>query len=224
MVELCERPDGALARGFGGDTLNTAIYLARLDAAVDYVTALGDDPFSAEMLRAWRAEGVGTDLVLRVPGSLPGLYVIQTDVAGERRFWYWRDSAPARRLLSLPGSEAIAAALPDYDVIYLSGITLSLYDASELDRLSAILDAARAAGGRVAFDTNFRARGWSDPARSRETYGRILRRTDIVLAGMDDLAAAVRLRRGRCLRFLARLRHSGNRAQIAELYMQAPRR
>ncbi len=141
MVELCERPDGSLSRGFGGDTLNTAIYLARLGVAVDYVTALGDDPFSAEMLNAWQQEGVGTGLVLRAPGSLPGLYVIQTDGAGERRFSYWRDSAPARRLLSLPEHERIAEALPRYDLVYLSGITLSLYGAGELERLWAILDA-----------------------------------------------------------------------------------
>ena len=44
MVELRELPDGLLSRGYGGDTLNTAVYLARLGVAVDYVTALGDDP------------------------------------------------------------------------------------------------------------------------------------------------------------------------------------
>src|SRR6516225_12432149 len=30
MIELREQADGRLTRGFGGDTLNTAIYLARL--------------------------------------------------------------------------------------------------------------------------------------------------------------------------------------------------
>ena len=29
MMELSERPDGSLSRGYGGDTLNTALYLAR---------------------------------------------------------------------------------------------------------------------------------------------------------------------------------------------------
>src|ERR1700679_2795869 len=57
MVELSEHPDGMLTRGFGGDTLNTALYLARLGVAVDYVTALGTDPFSDEMVQAWAAEG-----------------------------------------------------------------------------------------------------------------------------------------------------------------------
>ena len=62
MIELVEGGDGRLVRGFGGDSLNTAVYLARLGQCVNYVTALGDDPYSAEMLAAWAAEGVGTDL------------------------------------------------------------------------------------------------------------------------------------------------------------------
>jgi len=49
MIELREEPDGRLARAYGGDTLNTAVYMARLGLAVDYVTALGDDAFSDEM-------------------------------------------------------------------------------------------------------------------------------------------------------------------------------
>ncbi len=45
-------------QSFGGDTLNTAVYLSRLlgdRAQVDYVTALGDDSFSEAMCRAWAA-------------------------------------------------------------------------------------------------------------------------------------------------------------------------
>ena len=38
MIELREMADGRFARSYGGDTLNTAIYLAQLGVAVDYVT------------------------------------------------------------------------------------------------------------------------------------------------------------------------------------------
>src|SRR4051812_47840529 len=127
MIELSERRGDQCRIGFGGDTLNTAIYLARLGAPVDYVTALGDDGYSDRMLAAWRAEGVGTAQVLRLPGRLPGLYAIETDAAGERRFYYWRDQAPARALFSLPQTPDLVAALAGYDLIYLSGISLSLY-------------------------------------------------------------------------------------------------
>ena len=43
MVELKQADGGLFSRGYGGDTLNTAVYLARLGVGVDYITALGDD-------------------------------------------------------------------------------------------------------------------------------------------------------------------------------------
>lgn len=187
MIELSPAADGLLSRGFGGDTLNTAVYLARLGVAVDYVTALGDDPWSEEMLAAWRAEGVGTGLVVRVPGKLPGLYLIDTDADGQRRFYYWRDSAPARLLFDLPQTPEIAAALARYDLVYLSGVTLSLYGESGRARLLDALDMVRARGGRIAFDTNFRTRGWPDREIARAAFRAALARADIVLASTEDL-------------------------------------
>ena len=43
MIELKQADGGLFSRGYGGDTLNTAVYLARLGVGVDYITALGDD-------------------------------------------------------------------------------------------------------------------------------------------------------------------------------------
>ena len=90
MVEFRQVPRGLYSRAFGGDTLNTAVYLARLDVNVDYLTALGDDALSDEMIAAWNAESIGTRRVARLPGKLPGLYMIQTDANGERQFFHWR--------------------------------------------------------------------------------------------------------------------------------------
>jgi 2-dehydro-3-deoxygluconokinase len=127
MMELVENADGTLTRSFGGDTLNTALYLARLGVPTEYITALGVDPFSDEMVRAWACEGIGTLGVVRLQGHLPGLYLIRTDKAGERAFFYWRDNAPVRQLFNIPETPAVQAALLAADLIYLSGISLSLF-------------------------------------------------------------------------------------------------
>src|ERR1700755_3245748 len=130
MIELKQAQGaggGLFSCGYGGDTLNTAVYLARLGAGADYITALGDDGLSDEMIAGWAAEGVGTKRVLRLPGKLPGVYMIETDDKGERRFFHWRDSAAARSLLDLPQTPEILESLAGYDIVYLSAITLSLY-------------------------------------------------------------------------------------------------
>lgn len=187
MIELKQAQDGFYSRAFGGDTLNTAVYLARLGADVDYLTALGDDPMSEEMLAGWAAEGVGTGRVARLPGKLPGLYLIQTDDKGERRFFHWREDSAARSLMEMPETGQLLNSLASYDLVYLSAITLSLYGVSGRERLIAALRSAREAGTRVAFDTNYRARGWPDLDIARAAYREAFEASDIVLASMEDL-------------------------------------
>jgi 2-dehydro-3-deoxygluconokinase len=187
MIELKQATGGLYSRGFGGDTLNTAVYLARLGVEVDYVTALGDDPLSDEMVAGWAAEGVGTKRVLRLPGKLPGLYMIQTDEKGERRFFHWRETSAARSLLDLPETSDILDSLAEYDLIYFSAITLSLYSEDGRGRLFAALRCAREGGGHVAFDSNFRARGWPDLDIARSVYRDAFEVADIVLASTEDL-------------------------------------
>ncbi|MET7245454.1 sugar kinase [Methylobacterium sp. EM32] len=187
MMELSERPDGSLSRGYGGDTLNTALYLARLGVAVDYVTALGDDPWSEEMLAAWAAEGVGTGQVRRLPGRMPGLYIIRTDASGERSFHYWRDSAAARDLFSGPGAAETREALAGYDLVYASGISLSLYGEAGRAALAETCRAVQARGGRVAFDTNYRPRGWPDKAKAQAAFRDAMAAADLIFASSEDL-------------------------------------
>lgn len=187
MIELSQDADNRLLRSYGGDTLNTAVYLARLGVDVDYVTAIGDDPFSDEMLKGWASENVGIERVVRVPGKLPGLYAIRTSEAGERSFYYWRENSAARQLLDLPETDRLLSSLAGYDVVYLSGVTLSLYGADGRQRLIEVLKSARKGSMRVAFDTNFRLQGWPDLDIARQVYRDVLAVADIVLASVDDL-------------------------------------
>jgi len=175
------------SRGYGGDTLNTSVYLARLGVDVDYITALGDDSLSDEMIAGWAAEGVGTKRVLRLPGKLPGIYMIETDAKGERRFFHWRENSAARSLMDVPETDDILNSLASYDLVYFSAITLSLYTEDGRGRLFAALGRAREAGTRVAFDTNFRARGWPDLDVARAVYRDAFAYADIVLASTEDL-------------------------------------
>jgi len=190
MVELAHLDGSTLQIAFGGDTSNTAIYLARLTrnagVMVDYVTALGDDRYSDAMLTFWQEEGVGTGLITRLNGRLPGLYTIHTDDGGERSFTYWRGQAAARDMLREGRDQTLLSAVQGADLVYLSGISLSILDIEQRSALLPVLDAVRGAGGRVAFDGNYRPAGWSDPEEARTWFDKLLERTDIALPTLDD--------------------------------------
>lgn len=189
MIELQHRADGSLHQSFGGDTLNTAVYLRRElgdSGHVDYVTALGDDSFSDTMCQQWADEGLGLGMVQRLPGRLPGLYCIQTDANGERKFLYWRNEAAVRDCFTTPAAEPILAALPDYDVVYFSGITLAVLGEIGRERLLHTLVETRQRGGKVVFDNNYRPRLWASVEAAREAYGKVLAEVDMALLTEDD--------------------------------------
>ena len=189
MVELSRGNDGRYGMAFGGDTFNTAVYLARAGIPAAYATAMGDDPYSDGLMALATAEGVNGDLIRRMRGRMPGLYLIETDPKGERQFYYWRETSPARDLFELPDWAAVAEALLSARLVYFSGVTLSLYSNTGIGRFLAALELARRQGVKVAFDGNFRPRGWKgDVARARTVFAEALKRVDIALPTFDDEA------------------------------------
>jgi 2-dehydro-3-deoxygluconokinase len=190
MVELARGGDGRYGLAFGGDTFNTSVYLARAGLDVAYATALGDDDYSTRIIEMAIAESIDADLILRAAGRVPGLYLIETDEAGERQFQYWRDTSPARDLFELPAWSVVAESLLTARMIYFSGVTLSLYSNTGIGRFLAVLELARERGAKVVFDSNYRPRGWrGDIARARTVYLEALKRVDVALPSFDDEAA-----------------------------------
>lgn len=187
MIELSPTSLQQCAVGFGGDTLNTAIYMARLGVQVDYLTQLGDDIYGGWMLDQWRAEGVGVDGVRQCDGRQTGLYMIHTDDQGERSFDYWRRESPARELFDLD-SEALFETLSQCQCIYLTGISLSLYKESSRLALHDYLASFRRQGGIVVFDSNYRPANWPSVAVARKAVTDLLPYVDIALPSFADEA------------------------------------
>lgn len=190
MIELARSPENPLSydRRYGGDTLNTAVYLARLlkpeMARIRYVTRLGDDPLSDWMVKGFESEAIDCGLIARVPGRRPGLYMIDTDARGERSFSYWRSEAPARQLFEDPG---LAEQLSSTNAIYTSGITLAILSDQGRERLIALMQRLKAKGRVAAFDTNYRARLWSGQAVAASWMKQAIAAATHVLPSSDDL-------------------------------------
>jgi 2-dehydro-3-deoxygluconokinase len=185
MLELSRR-GGGWRLGYGGDTLNTAIHMARGGIKTAYLTALGSDPFSDEMKQKWVGEGLDVSLTLTDPARNPGLYAINTDDAGERSFTYWRDASAARGMFSCVGIEAALEQAANADLLGFSLITLAILPQEGRKQLLALARQVRARGGKVAFDGNYRPRLWANAAEAQMARDAAIRVADIGLPTLED--------------------------------------
>ncbi len=145
---------------YGGDTLNTAIHLARAGHDVAFVTALGSDPVSDALVEAWATEGIDTSHVLRHPSRNPGIYAIHLDEHGERSFLYWRDRSAAREMFDLPGMHEAIQEAEKSALVYFSLISLAIAEGEGREKLLDLARVSKASGKAVAYDSNFRPALW----------------------------------------------------------------
>lgn len=190
MIELSHADENTLKMGFAGDTLNTAVYLARYrektQIEVLYATALGNDPYSEKMLSFWKQEGIHTQLVQQIPEKLPGLYLIRTDTHGERTFYFYRSDSAARQFFYVSPIEMLEATFLKMDIVYFSGIGLGIWDESSRTKLFNLIQKARKAGVRICFDSNYRPKLWPDPKLAQKTMQTAWNLSDIYLPTFED--------------------------------------
>jgi 2-dehydro-3-deoxygluconokinase len=176
-----------MSLSFAGDTYNTSVYMARLGLQTDYVTNLGEDTYSQQIMQRMSNENIGTAMIQCLPGRSPGLYMIRNTPDGEREFAYWRKEAPARELFStVETSEVLFQKLKQCDCVYLSGITLAIIGESSRQHLLKVLQKLRAEGVSIAFDSNYRPRLWRDRQEAQIAMLEIMQHTDIALLTLDD--------------------------------------
>lgn len=188
MLELNGTAFGAMQQSYGGDTFNTAVYLARCGGGVIkpwYATALGDDALSLELEHRWAQDGLALDLVRHIPGRMPGLYQIQVDARGERRFSFWRDNSAAKAYFEV-AETPLEARSDEWDAFYFSGISLAILPPEGRDRLLAFAKALRTHGAKVVFDNNYRPSLWPDINVARDSFSRAFAVADTVLITADD--------------------------------------
>jgi 2-dehydro-3-deoxygluconokinase len=182
MVEFNQTRSGSdqYLFGFGGDTSNMAIAAARLGARAAYVTRVGDDAFGRRLLELWRSEGVATSGVGVDAAAPTGVYFVTHGPAGHE-FSYLRAGSAASRMQ--PGDlplELIRSAR----VMHASGISQAISQTA-CDSVFAAIDAARAAGTRISYDTNLRLKLWP-LERARPVIKSTLALADWALPSLDD--------------------------------------
>ncbi|MFZ7274725.1 sugar kinase [Avibacterium avium] len=190
MIELNGEPFGNMWQTYGGDTLNTATYLSRASSPknieVHYISAMGADKLSQQMIQHWQQDQIHTDSVLIDPNRQAGLYLIQLDKFGERTFLYWRSESAARYLLQHPDYPQVQDKLAEMDMIYLSGISLAILPDADRYALIEQLKQLAAQGVKIAFDSNYRPKLWESVAKTQEIYTALYPLVHLALVTFDD--------------------------------------
>lgn len=189
MVELRQLADNAYQQHFAGDVFNTAVYLKRSSEPslqVQFFSAVGTDWISDKLVQAVMQEKIDSSLLLRTATAKPGLYLINTDSAGERSFVYWRDSSAAKQTLQCFSAQRNYDALKGCKLFYFSGITLAILSAADREQLFTLLRKLKADGSQIVFDPNYRPVLWPDAAVAQTAFIQAYRLSDIALPGLDD--------------------------------------
>lgn len=184
LVEFnADARDDRCLRGFGGDVSNVAVAAARLGARTGFLGALGADAFGDDIMALWAREGVDATCVRRDPQAPTGAYLVEHGGAQGHRFAYLRAASAATRYTL---DEAARAALTRTRILHLSAISQGI-SLEACDTGFEAMALARAAGARIAYDTNLRLALWPLP-RARAVIREALRLCDIALPGHDDAA------------------------------------
>ena len=183
MIEFNQTEPGQrnYLQGFGGDTSNAIIACARQGAPCGYITRLGDDEFGRMLLGLWRAESVDTRGVALDPAAHTAVYFVTHGKQGHSFSYLRRDSAASRmRPDDLP-----RALIEGARHLHVSGISQAI-SVSACDTVQAAIAIARAAGVKVAYDTNLRLKLWPIE-RAREVIAATISHTDYLLPSLEDL-------------------------------------
>lgn len=193
MVEFGTSPDSNIRQSYGGDSLNTAVYLSILNqdksADVSYVTSMGNDDLSRDIVANWQQQGINTSNVLIDTKRTVGAYLIRLDANGERSFVYWRDSSAAKHMVSHPEFERIQSTLESMDIIYVSGISLAILSKEDCESLINRLERLSTLGVTIVFDSNHRPRLWEHNGGqhyAQHIHKKILSFCELALLTDDD--------------------------------------
>lgn len=174
-----------LSAHYGGAEANVAVSLARFGHDARMVSVVPDNALGEAAVGELRRYGVDTSLVQRGAGRM-GLYFL-TPGAGQRPSDIIYDRANSA--FANQSTEAINwhDALADANWLHVSGVTPALNRTTADIALSA-MKSAHAAGVKVSYDANFRAKLWEargdDP---RPTLDALFAEADLIFADARDI-------------------------------------
>lgn len=169
--------------GIGGAESNLAIAVSRLGHRAAWVGRVGADAWGDLILDELRAEGVDVSRARVDPERSTGLMLKHQQVNGATSVTYARRDSAGSALSPVDIPEDLIAS---GRVLHVSGITPAL-SPSAAAAVDHAIDLARATGGTVSVDLNYRKRLWN--ARDAiPALRKLAASADILFAGEDEAA------------------------------------
>jgi len=176
-----------LTATFGGGEANVAVSLAQFGLESDYVTRLPQNVIGDAVVRALRAEGVGTSHIAR-GGRRLGIYFTETG-ASQRASTVLYDRAHSAISEIPPDAVNWDAVMSGAAWFHVTGITPALGDRA-VDATKAAVDAAKKAGAKISVDLNYRKKLWTE-AQAQAVMRPLMSSVDVVIANEEDLQSVL---------------------------------
>ena len=120
-----------LNKYFGGDTVTTAVAIARLGGSVTYLTKVGNDGFSEFILSSLKKENIDTSLI-KTNEEQNGMYIVSKTQEKKEILYYKRKTAATKLSIEDLSEEYIK----QLKLVYSTGVVQSLSASSRAIRSS----------------------------------------------------------------------------------------
>ena len=171
-----------LNKYFGGDTVTTAVAVARLGGNVTYLTQVGNDGFSDFILSGLSKENIDTSLIKR-NDEQNGMYIVSRTPEKKELLYYKRKTAATK----LSVGDISEDYIKNLKLIYSTGIVQSL-SASARELVRETFKQARKNEVLTAYDPNYTS-CFMNSTDTKECFDEIIEYTDIVFMSLKNDAA-----------------------------------
>lgn len=168
-------------RGYGGDTSNTAVAVARLGTTSGYITKLGKDELGKCLLDLWYREEVETSQVLLDEEAFTAIYFVTRTWEGDHEFTYFRRGSAASYFKA---SDLNMEYIKTAKVFHTSGITQAISPSCRKTTFK-VVEELKSEKTLFTYDPNIRLKLWS-PKEARRTALKSISLADVVMLSMDD--------------------------------------
>ena len=168
-----------LNKYFGGDTVTTAVAIARLGGKVTYVTKIGNDGFSEFILSSLNKENIDTSLITSNEEQ-NGMYIVSRTPEKKELLYYKRKTAATKLSIDDLNEDCIKKL----KLVYSTGVVQSL-SASSRELGHNTFKLAKENDVMTAYDPNYTS-CFMNSTDTKEYFEEIVDYTDIIFLSLKN--------------------------------------